>query len=130
MDIREILTRFKNIAVVGVSDKPERPSYQVAKFLMEKGYKVFPVNPNLDSFLGQKAYKSLEEIPEKVEIVDVFRKTEEVPAVAKSSVAIGAKVLWQQEGVNSPEAREIAEAAGLVVIADRCIKKEYLKNFP
>jgi len=130
MDIREILTRFKNIAVVGVSDKPERPSYQVAKFLMEKGYKVFPVNPNLDSFLGQKAYRSLEEIPETVEIVDVFRKTEEVPAVARSAVAIGAKVLWQQEGVNSPEAREIAEAAGLVVIADRCIQKEYLKNFP
>ena len=130
MEIREILTSFKNIAVVGVSDKPERPSYQVAKFLMEKGYKIFPVNPNLDSFLGQKAYKSLTEIPEKVEIVDVFRRSEEVPEIAKQAVAIGAKVLWQQEGVDSVEAREIAEASGLIVIANRCLKKEYLKNFP
>ncbi|GAV22237.1 CoA-binding protein [Carboxydothermus pertinax] len=130
MEIKEILSRYKNIAVVGVSDKPERPSYQVAKFLMEKGYNIYPVNPNLDSFLGQKAYKSLEEIPEKVEIVDVFRRSEEVPAIAQAAVAIGAKVLWQQEGVDSQEARKIAEAAGLIVVANRCLKKEYLKNFP
>lgn len=130
MEIREILTRFKNIAVVGISDKPERPSYQVAKFLMEKGYRIFPVNPNLDSFLGQKVYKSLTEIPEKVEIVDVFRRSEEVLALAKQAAAVGAKVLWQQEGVDSKEAREFAEKAGLIVVANRCLKKEYLKNFP
>jgi len=126
--IEEILSGSKTVAVVGISDKPERPSHVVAKFLQGRGYRVIPVNPLLTDVLGEKAYKSLPEIPVRVDLVDVFRKSADVPPVAEDAVRIGARYFWMQEGVESDRAREILDAAGIPWVMDRCVKKELEKR--
>ncbi|CAM4291344.1 putative CoA-binding protein [Paenibacillus endophyticus] len=122
--IKVILERSMTVAVVGLSDKPDRVSYMVSEAMQAKGYTIIPVNPNADSILGQKSYPSLKDIPVPVDIVNVFRRSEHTPPVAQEAVAIGAKTLWLQLGISNDEAAEIATAGGLEVIMDRCIKVE------
>jgi predicted CoA-binding protein len=126
---RRILRRYRVIAVVGLSAQWHRPSYFAAKYLQEHGYKVIPVNPTYDTILGEKCYKRLSDIPDKVDVVDCFRKSSEIPAIADEAIAIGAKVLWMQLGVENAEARAKAEAAGLEVIENRCMKIEHGRFF-
>ncbi len=126
--IRRILENHKVIAMVGLSPKEERPSNVVARFLMAHGYAVIPVNPGQREILGQPCYPDLRSIPVKVDMVDVFRKSEDVPPIAAEAIAIGAKSLWLQLGVINREAAERA-AAGLDVVIDRCLKIEYTRLF-
>jgi len=126
--IEAILSVARTVAVVGISDKPDRPSHLVAKYMQERGYRVIPVNPLVTEVLGEKAYKSLTEIPGRVDLVDVFRKSEDVPPIAEEAVRIGARFFWMQEGVVSDRAREILEAAGIPCVMDRCVKKELAKR--
>jgi predicted CoA-binding protein len=127
--LRRILKTSKVIAVVGLSGDWFRPSYFVAKYMLEHGYTVVPVNPGYDAILGQKCYKSLRDIPIKIDIVDCFRKTEDIMPIAEDAIAIGAKVLWQQLGVTNLEAAKKAEAAGLEAVMDRCVKIEHGRLF-
>jgi uncharacterized protein len=126
---RRILRENRTIAVVGLSAQWHRPSYFAAKYMQEHGYRVIPVNPTYDTILGEKCFKSLREIPGKVDIVDCFRKSAEIPAIAEDAIAIGAKVLWMQLGVTNAQARQRAEAAGLEVVEDRCVKIEHGRFF-
>jgi predicted CoA-binding protein len=123
MDLKKILTENKTIAVVGLSPKESRPSYGVSLYMQNAGYKIVPVRPGVDNILGEKAYPSLSDIPFPVDIVDVFRKSEAVPPIAREAVNIGAKVLWLQEGVSNEEAEKDAADAGLAVVSNRCILK-------
>jgi predicted CoA-binding protein len=123
--IRRILRASKVIAVVGLSAQWHRPSYFAAKYMQEHGYRVIPVNPMYDEILGEKCYKSLREVPESIDIVDCFRKSAEIPALAQEAVALKARVLWMQLGVANPAARRIAESAGLEVVENRCVKIEH-----
>lgn len=127
--IRRILRTTRTIAVVGLSAQWHRPSYFAAKYLQEHGYRVIPVNPAYDTVLGEKCWKSLREIPEQVDVVDCFRKAAEIPALAEEAVALGARTLWMQLGVENPAARRIAEAAGLDVVENRCMKIEHGRFF-
>ncbi len=126
--IEAILSGSKTVAVVGISDKPDRPSHVVAKYLQERGYRVIPVNPLLTEVLGETAYKSLAEIPGRVDLVDVFRKSAAVAPIAEEAVRIGARFFWMQEGVVSDRACEILDAAGIPWVMDRCVKKELAKR--
>lgn len=126
--IEEILEDAKTIAVVGISNKPDRPSYHVAAEMQRRGYKIVPVNPVLKEVLGETCYPSLREIPFPVDVVDVFRAPEFVPQIVEDTIAIGAKYLWLQEGVAHPEAIAHAEANGIRVVADRCMYKEYVRR--
>ncbi|MDX2267730.1 MAG: CoA-binding protein [Bryobacter sp.] len=119
--IEEILDETKTIAVVGLSSKRDRSSYGVSEYLQQQGYRIIPVNPNETEVLGERAYASLEEIPEPVDMVNVFRRAEETPAIAAAAVAIGAKTLWLQQSIVNEEAAEIARAAGLSVVMDACL---------
>lgn len=127
--LRRVLRDTRTLAVVGLSADWFRPSYFAAKYMQEHGYRIIPVNPKYDEILGEKCYPSLAAIPEPVDVVDVFRKPADAPAIAREAVAIGAKTLWLQIGVVSDEARQIAEAAGLTVVMDRCVKIEYARLF-
>lgn len=127
--LRRILKESRVIAVVGLSADWFRPSYFAAKYMQEHGYRVIPVNPKYESILGEKCYKSLRDIPEPVDMVDVFRKTQDVPPIADEAIAIGAKVLWQQLGVQNQAAAARAKAAGLDVVLDRCVKIEHARLF-
>ncbi len=127
--LRRILKENRTIAVVGLSAEWHRPSYFAAKYMQEHGYRVIPVNPKYREILGEKCYASLREIPEKVDLVDVFRKTQDVMPVAEDAVAIGAKVLWQQLGVKNEAAAAKARAAGLDAVMDRCVKIEHGRLF-
>ena len=127
--IRRILARSKTLAVVGLSAQWHRPSYFAAKYMQEHGYRIIPVNPMYDEILGEKCFKSLRDIPDAVDVVDCFRKSAEIPALAEDAVAIGAKVLWMQIGVKSDAARARAEAAGLEVVENRCVKIEHGRFF-
>jgi uncharacterized protein len=127
--LRRILRRAKTIAVVGLSAQWHRPSYFAAKYMQEHGFRVIPVNPGYPEILGEKCYKSLRDIPEKVDIVDCFRRSVEIPAIADDAIAIGAKVLWMQLGVENGDARRKAEAAGLEVVENRCVKIEHGRFF-
>jgi uncharacterized protein len=124
-EIRDLLIRYRRIAVVGLSDKPDRPSHGVAAYLQRVGYDVTPVNPTIREALGVAAVPSLREAPQPVEIVDVFRRPEDVPPVADDAIAAGAKVLWLQEGIVNEAAAEKARAAGMTVVQDRCMFKEH-----
>jgi predicted CoA-binding protein len=115
------------IAVVGLSDKPDRPSYQVARYLQENGYRIIPVNPMISEVLGQKSYPDLTSIPERVDMVDVFRKSEDVPPIAEQAVNTAPKYFWMQEGIENEEAKESLESKNITVIMDRCIKKEHAR---
>ncbi|MGH8674018.1 MAG: CoA-binding protein [Burkholderiales bacterium] len=129
--LRRILRENHVIAVVGLSADWFRPSYFAAKYLQEHGYRVIPVNPRYagNSVLGERCYAGLREIPEKVDVVDVFRKTEDVPPIADDAIAIGAKVLWQQLGVKNEAAAAKARAAGLETVMNRCMKIEHGRLF-
>ena len=126
--IDRILSESRTVAVVGLSDKPGRPSHAVARYLQERGYRVIPVNPLLTEALGEKAYGTLSDIPGKVDLVDVFRKSAELPALAEEALRIGARFFWMQEGVVSESARKLLSKAGIPVVMDRCVKKELAKR--
>ena len=115
----------KTIAVVGLSSDPARPSYGVARYLQRQGYRIIPVNPNEQKVLGEQAYPSLREVPVPVDVVDVFRRPDAVPEIVEDAIAIGAPVLWLQQGVIHPQAAARAQAAGLAVVMDRCMKVEH-----
>ena len=121
--VLDLLRKAKVIAVVGISDKPERPSHEVAAYLQGLGYRIVPVNPGLASVLGQPCFTSLSAYGNAVDIVDIFRASEAVPPIVDEAIATGAKAVWMQEGVSHPAAAAKAEAAGMTVVQDRCIKK-------
>ena len=125
-EILSILRSVKVVAVVGISRDPSKPAHYVPKFLREKGYKIVPVNPFADEVLGEKAYKSLEEIPFKVDVVNVFRPSEDVLPIAEQAIG-KAEVLWMQEGIYNKEAAEKARNSGLKVVWNRCMMKEYVR---
>jgi predicted CoA-binding protein len=127
--LRRILKESRVLAVVGLSANWHRPSYFAAKYMLEHGYRVIPVNPQYQEVLGQKCYASLRDIPEKVDLVDVFRKSADVLPIAEDAIAIGARVLWQQLGVRNEEAAARARAAGLDIVIDRCVKIEHGRLF-
>jgi predicted CoA-binding protein len=126
--IAEILKKYKKIAVVGLSSDPMRPSHEVSEYMQSAGYRIIPVNPNETEVLGEKSYARLEDVPGKVEIVDVFRRAEEVSAVVASAIRIGARVGWMQSGIENAEAAEKARAAGIVVVEDACILVEHRRR--
>ena len=125
-EIKGLLEGARTIAVVGLSDSPYRTSHAIARFLQNAGYRIFPVNPNLTGpVLGEQPYATVEEIPERVDIVDVFRRSELTPPVARDAVAAGARALWLQLGVHNEEAARYAGEHGLAVVTDRCIKVDH-----
>lgn len=125
MTIPEILKTSKTIAVVGLSSRKFRPSYGVSQYMQEQGYRIIPVNPGESSVLGEKSYASLSEVPEKIDIVNIFRRPEYVPEIVEEAIRIGARSIWMQEDVVHEEAAARARAAGLSVVMDRCILKEH-----
>ena len=123
----KILSTFRRVAMVGLSPKSERPSRKVAAYLREQGYKIIPVNPGEKEILGEPCYPDLASIPQHIEVVDIFRRPEEVPAVIEEAIKAGAKAVWMQEGVINEEAAHRAREAGLLVVMDKCMRKEHLK---
>src|SRR3972149_8933384 len=124
-EIEGILKEGRTVAVVGLSPKPDRPSYVVARYLQAQGYRIIPVNPNTQEILGEKAYPALLSIPEKVDIVDIFRRPEEVPPVVEEAIKIGARVGWMQGGILHEGAGQRGKEGGLKVVMDRWLKKEH-----
>jgi predicted CoA-binding protein len=125
-EVKALLEKSKNVAIVGVSNKEDRASYQVARWLQQNShFTLFFVNPVIDDVLGQKTYPSLADIPEHIDIVDVFRKAEDCPSVLEKAIAVGAKSIWLQLGISSDEVAANGSAAGLEVVMDRCIKIDY-----
>jgi predicted CoA-binding protein len=123
----EILRKYRVVAVVGLSPNPMRPSYGVSDYMKRSGYRIIPVNPGHAEILGEKSYPTLDDVPEPVEIVNVFRRSEYVPEIAEAAIRKQAKVLWLQEGVINSDAAQRAETAGLEVVMDTCILKEHRK---
>ncbi len=128
MGIPELLRASRVIAVVGLSSKKFRPSFGVAEYLQREGYRIIPVNPNETEVLGEKSYARLEDIPEKIDIVDIFRRSEFVKPLVESAIKLGAKAVWMQEGVEDERSAEKARKAGLTVVMDRCILKEHSRH--
>ena len=126
--ITELLQSARTIAVVGLTGTPVRPSYGVSLYMQSQGYRVIPVNPNITEWMGEKAYPSLLDVPEKIDIVNVFRRSDAVPDVVDQAIQIKAPVIWMQEGVIHQEAAEKARQAGIFVVMDRCILKEHRKR--
>ena len=126
-DIEDLL-KMHTVAVVGCSPKPARPSYQIASYLLDAGYRVIPVNPGHDEILGEKCYPSLKDIPEPVDVVDVFRRSEHVAEIISSAIAIKAKGIWLQDGVESPAAVEEARRKGLRVVVNDCFMRQHLSR--
>jgi predicted CoA-binding protein len=126
--IGDILKTYKTIAVVGLSSNPTRPSHSVASYMQDAGYRIIPVNPNEKKVLGEKSYARVEDVPEKIEIVDIFRRAEDVPPVVESAIRARAKVVWMQLGIENERAGEKARAAGLTVVMDACILIEHKKR--
>ncbi|OGO00463.1 MAG: CoA-binding protein [Chloroflexi bacterium RBG_13_52_12] len=124
--VEEILRNSNTVAMVGLSANPERPSNIVAVYLKEKGYRIIPVNPGEKTILGEISYPDLSSIPEKVDVVDIFRKSEDVPPIVKEAIKIGAKTVWMQEGVKNEEAAAAARKAGLKVVMNKCMRKEHM----
>lgn len=127
MTVPELLRTSRIIAVVGLSSNASRPSHGVAQYMQQAGYRIIPVNPTETEVLGEKSYPRLEDVPDKIDIVDVFRRSEFVPDIVDSAIRIGARAVWMQEGVIHEEAAEQARQAGLTVVMDRCILKDHLK---
>ena len=127
--VTEILRNSRTIAVVGLSSRHFRPSHGVAEYLQSVGYRIIPVNPGEKEVLGEKSYARLEDVPERVDIVNIFRRSEFVPAIVESAIRIGARAVWMQEGVIHSEDAERARSAGLFVIMDACILKQHIKRF-
>jgi len=126
--ITKLLESAKTIAVVGLTDTPMRPSYGVSHYMLSQGYRIIPVNPNITAWMGEKAYPSLVDVPEKIDIVDVFRRPDAVPEVVEHAIQVKAPVIWMQEGVVHQEAAEKARQAGIFVVMDKCILKEHIKR--
>ena len=120
-----ILREFRRVAVVGISDRPERDSHRVAAYLQRAGYRVVPVNPNVATVLGERCWPSLDDVPEPIEVVDVFRRSELVGPVVEAAIRIGAKAVWMQDGVVNEAAAATARAAGLLVVMDRCMLRDH-----
>ncbi|MCX8196743.1 MAG: CoA-binding protein [Candidatus Micrarchaeota archaeon] len=127
-EIKKIL-QMKTVAIIGLSDNQERPSYHVGRYLVEAGYDVIPVNPNMQEWLGKKSYPSLATVPHKVDVVDVFRKSEAAAGIVQEAIAIKARAVWLQEGVRSAEAEKIAREAGILFVMDKCIMKEHKRLY-
>ncbi len=123
--IKVILQNYRVVAVVGLSPQPERPSFKVARYLQEQGYRIIPVNPGQKEILGEKCYPRLSDIPFPVEVVDIFRNVEAIPAIVDEAIATGAKVVWMQQGLTEPTAARKAREAGLEVVMDRCMKIDH-----
>lgn len=123
--MKEILQSAKTIASVGLSSNPEKESYGVGEYLKKQGYRLIPVNPTADEILGERSYPDLESVPEKIDVVQVFRKPEDVPPVVESAIQVGAKVVWMQEGIVNEAAAQSARAAGLQVIMDACMRETH-----
>lgn len=124
-EVRSILSEARVVAVVGLSEKPDRASHGVAAYLQRAGYRIIPVNPKASEILGEKAYPGLPEVPEKIDVVDIFRRPEAVPEIVDAAIELGAKAIWMQEGIVHDAAEEKARAAGLKVVMDRCMLKEH-----
>ena len=127
--ISQILKNSRTIAVVGLSSRQHRPSFGVSQYMQSAGYRIIPVNPGETEVLGEKCYARLEDIPEQVDIVDIFRRSEFVPSIVDSAIRIGAAAVWMQEGVVHAEAAERARRAGLAVVMNTCILKEHIKRY-
>jgi predicted CoA-binding protein len=127
-EIRALLRSMHTIAVVGLSDKPDRDSYRVAAYMQQAGYRVIPINPAVDEVLGERSYSSLGDVPEKIDLVDIFRKPEAVPEIVDAAIVVGARAVWMQEGIVHNAAADKARAAGLVVVMDRCVLKEHART--
>jgi predicted CoA-binding protein len=127
--LRRILKQNSTVAIVGLSANWYRPSYFAAKYLLDHGYRVIPVTPTYPEVLGQKAYARVRDVPEPVDVVDCFRRSEDIPPIAEEAIAVGAKVLWMQLGVVNDDAAKRAREAGLEVVMDRCMKIEYARLF-
>ena len=125
--LRRILAQSRTLAVVGLSAQWYRPSYFAAKYMQDHGYRIIPVNPRYDEVLGERCYPDLRAIPERVDLVDCFRRSQDIPPIAEQAIAIGAKVLWMQLGVMNDEAARLASAAGLDVVMNRCVKIEHAR---
>jgi predicted CoA-binding protein len=128
-EIDRILAESRTVAVVGMSPRPERPSHYVAKYLMEQGYDIVPVNPQVDEVLGLKSYPDLTSIPRQVDLVDIFRRSNQVPPIVDEAIDIGAKFIWMQDGVIHEGAAAKARAAGLPVVMDNCTLREHRRRF-
>ena len=124
-DPETIVKEATTIAVVGASNDPEKYSHEVASYLMEQGYRIIPVNPSEGEVLGERAYDTVDQIPEQVDVVDVFLPPEKTPKIAEDAVQAGAKALWLQEGIENEQTRQIAEEGGLAYVEDRCMKKTH-----
>ena len=129
-DLTRLFKESKTIAVVGLSDRPNRPSHGVARFLQRQKFRVIPVNPGLTEVLGEKCYARVQDIPDEVDIVDIFRKSEFVPEIVADALTKRPRCIWMQEGVVNLEAAEMAEAAGVAVVMDHCILKELARLLP
>lgn len=127
-EIGELLARVKTIAVVGLSSDPMRASYGVSQYMQSRGYRIIPVNPNEQSVLGERAYASLAEVPEKIDLVDVFRRPEHVPEIVADAIRLSIPAVWLQEGVIHHAAAKQARDAGMAVVMDRCILKEHRRR--
>jgi predicted CoA-binding protein len=127
-EIKEIMS-MKNIAVVGMSKNPDKDAHQIPKYLINSGYNVIPVNPTADEILGRKCYKNLREVPGNVDVVDVFRPSEDVPPIVKDAIAKGVKVVWMQLGISNKEAEKEALENGIKVVYNRCMMEEHLRLF-
>jgi predicted CoA-binding protein len=127
--ISQVLKNSRTIAVVGLSSRRHRPSFGVSEYMQSAGYRIIPVNPSETEVLGEKSYARLEDVPEKVDIVDIFRRSEFVPEIVDSAIRIGARAIWMQEGVMHAEAAERARRAGLFVVMNCCILKEHIKRY-
>lgn len=126
-DEEKILIQAKTIAVVGLSNKEGRPSLKVAGYLKDQGYRIIPVNPRVDQVLGEKSYPDLTSIPHKIDVVDIFRKSEDVPPIVEEAISIGAGAIWMQEGIINEEAASKGISAGLKVVMDKCMLKEHMR---
>jgi predicted CoA-binding protein len=128
-EITKLLTNARTVAVVGLSDRPDRDSFRVAAYLKDKGYRIIPVNPNKSEILGEQSYPDLASVPEKIDIVDIFRQVEAIPAIVDEAIRIRAGAVWMQLGLAHNESARKARAAGLVVVQSRCMKIEHEKLF-
>ncbi len=128
-EIKSILSDYKNVAVVGMSREPGKDSHEVPAYLIQKGYNVIPVNPNADSILERKSYKSISDASEKIDIVDIFRPSDKVLPVVFAAIKKSPKVIWMQEGIYNEEAKKLAESKGIKVIFNRCMMKEHIRLF-
>ncbi len=126
-DIRNILTKYNTVAVIGMSKNPEKDAYRIPEYLMKNGYRVIPVNPSTDEILGHRSFKRLLEVPYDVDIVDVFRPSDDIPNYVSDVIQKHPKVFWEQLGIHNPEAEEKIESAGIKVVYDRCMREEHGK---